>query len=289
MSIHEVHALIRLLDDNDSEVFQQIETRLVTLGKDVIPHLETAWSSSLDALMQMRIENIIHKIQFEDLLQQIRVWASTGCIDLFKGALLIARHQYPDLNEQDITRHLDKIKKDAWLEMNPKLTALEQVRVLNRVFYDIHGFNGNTTNYHAPQNSYVNICLESKKGNPLMLAILYIEVARSAELPVYGVNLPEHFVLCYKDDDMLVPLYAGDDIAKILFYINPFSKGDIFSRKELDSFLKQLKLEPQKSFFEPCTNREMIQRLIRNLSNSYQKLGHMDKVEELEQMMRATE
>jgi regulator of sirC expression with transglutaminase-like and TPR domain len=63
-----------------------------------------------------------------------------------------------------------------------------------------------TQNYHAPQNSFINIALETKKANPLMLSILYMEVARSAEIPIYGINLPEHFILCYKDEQSMMGL-----------------------------------------------------------------------------------
>lgn len=284
---NEVDALIRLLDDTDSEIYNQIQDRLVHYGKEVIPILETAWSSSMDAIMQERIESIIHKIQLDDLRHEMHVWAHSGSHDLIKGALLVARYQYPELMYENIQKMLDKLRKDAWLEMNDGLTAMEQVKVLNKIFFDIHGFSGNTQNYHAPQNSFLNIALETKRGNPLMLSILYLEIARSAGIPIYGVNLPEHFILCYKDE--LEDPASIDDHSNILFYLNPFSKGDIFNKKEIDTFLQQLKIEKDKSFYEPCSNRDMIQRLIRNLMNSYHKLGFMDKVEELMQMMRATQ
>jgi regulator of sirC expression with transglutaminase-like and TPR domain len=199
----------------------------------------------------------------------------------------VARYQYPDLNEAQLLTHLDKIKRDAWLEMNENLTAMEQVKVMNKVFFEIHGFSGNTQNYHAPQNSFINLALETKKGNPLMLSIIYMEVARSAGLPVFGINLPEHFVLGYKDEHNILPDVPDDENSRILFYINPFSKGDIFGRKEIHAFLKQLKIQREKSYFEPCTNKEMMQRLIRNLMNSYHKLGYLEKVSELELLMKA--
>jgi regulator of sirC expression with transglutaminase-like and TPR domain len=287
MNQQELNALIRLLDDTDEEVFQQIESRIVNYGKDVIPILENVWGKALDALMQQRIESIIHKIQMETLQHELRVWAETGCTDLIRGAILVARYQYPDLNEEQLLLHLEKIKRDAWLEMNESLTAMEQVRVMNKVFFDIHGFSGNTQNYHAPQNSFINVALESKKGNPLMLSIIYMEVARSAGLPVFGINLPEHFVLGYRDDQNVLPMDSGEEPTRILFYINPFSKGDIFGRKEINAFLKQLKIQRDKSYFEPCSNREMLQRLVRNLMNSYHKLGYLEKVSELEQLMLA--
>jgi len=286
MNRTEIDALIRLLDDNDSEIFQHIQDKLIHYGKDVIPILESAWSSSMDAIMQQRIESIIHRIQFEDLQHELRVWAHSGSRELIKGAILVARYQYPELQEELIQRQLDKMRKDAWLEMNDDLTAMEQVKVLNKIFFDIHGFSGNTQNYHAPQNSYINIALETRKGNPLMLSLLYLEIARSAGVPVYGVNLPEHFVLCYKDE--LNDPVSINDHSKILFYINPFSKGDIFNRKEIDTFLQQLKIPQENAYYEPCSSKDMIQRLIRNLMNSYHKLGFMDKVEELQQLMRAT-
>ncbi len=159
----EINALIRLLDDNDKEIFQHIEDRLIHFGKEVIPILENAWRSSLDALMQERIEAIIHRIQFEDLQHQIHVWSHSGSQELVKGAILIARYQYPDLDEEAIQKQLDKMRKDAWLEMNDHLTAMEQVKVLNKIFFDIQGFNGNTQNYHAPQNSFINIALRRKE------------------------------------------------------------------------------------------------------------------------------
>ncbi len=284
---NEVDALIRLLDDTDAEIYNQIQDRLIHYGKEVIPILETAWSSSMEAIMQERIAAVIHKIQFDDLRHDLHVWAHSGSHDLIKGAILVSRYQYPELSEESVQKMLDKIRKDAWLEMNDGLTALEQIKVLNKIFFDIHGFTGNTQNYHAPQNSFINIALETKRGNPLMLSLLYLEIARSAGLPVYGVNLPEHFILCYKDE--LEEPSGIDDHSNILFYINPFSKGDIFNKKEIDTFLKQLKIKKEKSFYEPCANRDMIQRLIRNLINSYHKLGFMDKVEELMLMMRATQ
>jgi regulator of sirC expression with transglutaminase-like and TPR domain len=286
MDRKEIDALICLLDDQDSEIYQHIQDRLVHYGKDVIPLLENAWGHSLDVVLQQRIEAIIHKIQLEDLQHEMHVWSHSGSQELIKGALLVARYQYPELEEEAIQKQLDRLRKDAWLEMNDNLTAMEQVHVLNKIFFDIHGFSGNTQNYHAPQNSYIQIALETRRGNPLMLSILYLEVARSAGVPLYGVNLPEHFVLCYKDE-LNEPANASDH-SNILFYVNPFSKGDIFNKKEIDSFLKQLNIPAEKSYYEPCTNREMIQRLIRNLMNSYHKLGFMDKVDELQLLMRAT-
>ena len=84
----ELKALISLLDDTDNEVITHIEERLVTLGTDVIPVLEDAWSKSFDAVLQERIENIIHKIQFDTLKTELKKWCEENSDDLLAGVIL---------------------------------------------------------------------------------------------------------------------------------------------------------------------------------------------------------
>jgi hypothetical protein len=283
MDKKELNALISLLDDPDQDVFENIRNKLLSLGQEVIPVLEDAWEHSFDTVIQNRIENIIHKIQFEKIAEKLREWSKPENQNLLDGALLVARYQYPDLNEEKIRKHLDQIKQDVWLELNDNLTALEKVKVINHIFFDVHNFSGNTTNYHAPQNSYINNVLESKKGNPLSLSLLYAIIAQGLGLPVYGVNLPEHFVLAYKDTfgGSNLPMVLQPTDSNVLFYINPFSKGSVFGKKEVTAFLKQLKLQPEPAYYEPCSNLDIVKRLIRNLINSYEKLGYPSKKEEL--------
>lgn len=276
----EVRAMISLLDDSDQEVFHHIEDRLVQMGREVIPMLEDAWSSAFDAVLQSRIEHIVHKIQFETLLEDIKLWLHSSEHDLLEGAILVARYQYPDLDEDKIRNQVSQIRKEIWLELNENLTSLESINVMNHILFNRLNFSGNTANYHAPANSYINCVLESHKGNPLALCIIYQVIAQQLGLPVYGVNLPEHFILGFMDQP--------DETAKnnVLFYINAFSKGSIFGRQDIDQFIKRLNLDPQENYYQPCSHRDMIQRMIRNLTFSYQKLGDTEKVDELNQMLQ---
>ncbi len=282
MNKKEVFALISLLDDPDELVFRQVSTKFLSLGQEVIPVLEDAWEHSFDTLIQNRIENIIHQIQFDLIKEALKEWAKPEQQDLLEGALLIARYQYPDIDVAKILKQIAQIKQDVWLELNEYLTALEKVKIINHILFDVHNFSGNTTNYHAPQNSYINNVLESKKGNPLLLSIIYTIIAQELEIPIYGVNLPEHFILCFADIEMMgMPTSKGNEGSNVLFYINPFSKGAVFGQKEVDAFLMQLKLAPLAKYYEPCSNLEIIKRLLRNLISSYEKLGYPDKSEEL--------
>lgn len=283
LSKKEVNALINLLDDPDEKIYIAIKGKILGLGEKAIPMLEDAWESSVSLLLQTRIENIIHRIQFDKTLEALAEWKQKESPDLLEGATLIARYQYPELDEAKITEGLRQLHQDVWLEMNDQLTALEKVRVINHIFFDVHRFIGNTENYTAPENSYINKVLETKKGNPLSLAIIYLTLCRKLNISVYGVNLPQHFVMVYIDE----LIFASDNKEEnIMFYINPFSKGAIFSRREIDIFLNQLAIEPQKSFYLPCSNVEIIKRLIRNLITSYTNLDDQGKISDLKEILK---
>lgn len=277
----QIKALISLLDDTDNEVYNHIEGRLLNLGREAIPVLENAWASSFDALMQQRIEAIVHKIQFDSLKEDLKLWIHTQNDNLLSGAILIARYQYPDVDEEQVYQSLNKLKRDIWLEINENMTALEQINVINHVLFVRQSFSGNTANYHSPQNSFINSVLQSKKGNPLALSIIYIVLCQQLGFPVYGVNLPEHFVLAYIDK---VP-QPTDQPPNVLFYINPFSKGTVFGKKDVDDFVGKLNMKTRNDYYLPCSNADMIQRMLRNLIISFQKLGDTEKVDELDSLL----
>jgi regulator of sirC expression with transglutaminase-like and TPR domain len=284
----EVDALIHLLDDPDETIYLQIKDRFMSLGPPVIPHLENAWESAYDIILQKRIELLIHDIQFEILQKELNKWARTESEDLLKGLLLVARYQYPDLQEEKIRKQLKQITQDVWLELNEDLTALEKTQVLNQIIFEVHGFSGsNITTYYSPQNSFFNCLLETKKGNPVMLSCLYLLIAHELKIPIYGVNLPEHFICAYLDETKNLINLSNTSKDNILFYINPFRKGVIFHHSDIDDFIKQLKLEPDPAFYAPCNNIDIITRVIRNLIFSYEKLGHTDKIKELGSLLSA--
>jgi len=287
MDIDEIQALIGLLDDPDEQVFEQVKDKIVSLGEDIIPSLEGAWEeNSFGPLYLERIEDIIHNIQFDNVEARLRQWALYERDDLLAGAMLIARYQYPDLDEDEVRDQINKIRQDIWLELNDNLTSFEKVKVMNHILFDVHGFTGNKKNYHAPQNSYLNEVLQTKKGNPLSLSVIYQVLAESLDIPIKGVNLPNHFILAYQhlQEETNKP---GETEKRVLFYVNPFSKGAILGKSEIDMFLKQLELDPKPSYYEPCTPVQVIVRKLNNLIYSYKKLGYVDKVEELTRLLDA--
>lgn len=280
----EVNSLIRLLDDPDREVFEHVHQKLLSYGPEALEYLEQAWEQSLDSVQQERIPNLVHEIQFHTLKKDLQLWYQSGAFDLLQGILIINRYQYPDLDEQKVINQIEGIKRDIWIQMMNEASPAEQVKLINHVLYNIYGFSGNITNHQDPQNSYISQVLETKKGNQISLAIIYSIIAQKLDIPIYGVNLPQHFILAYLDDSLQSEFEGG-----ILFYINAFNKGFIFGRRDVDMFLKQLNLKFDKQFYEPCSNADIIKRVLRNLISSYEHLGASDKVDELNELLSIIE
>jgi regulator of sirC expression with transglutaminase-like and TPR domain len=280
----EVNSLIRLLDDPDGEIFEHVHEKLLSYGSEAIDYLEQAWEQAFDPIQQERIANLVHEIQFDIVKKDLQLWHQGGAFDLLQGILIINRYQYPDLDEQKVINQIEAIKRDIWIQMMNEASPAEQVKLINHVFYSIYGFSGNTKNHQDPQNSYISQVLETKKGNQISLAIIYSIIAQKLDIPIYGVNLPQHFILAYLDDSLQSEFEGG-----ILFYINAFNKGFIFGRRDVDMFLKQLNLKFDKQFYEPCSNTDIIKRVLRNLISAYEHLGSADKVDELNTLLEIIE
>jgi regulator of sirC expression with transglutaminase-like and TPR domain len=275
----EISALVKLLDDSDPEVFQHVQQRLLEHGHSVIHFLETEWEKSLDTVLQERIEDLVHLIQFTTVKEDLKLWYQSGSFDLLQGALVVNRYQYPDLDEQKIINQIEDIKREVWLGLQPEMSSVEKIKLINHIIYNNYGFSGNTKNHHDPQNSFINQVLETKRGNQISLAIIYSTIAQKLDIPVYGVNLPQHFILGYIDESKM-----DDHEFGVLFYINAFNKGAIFGKHDVDQFLRQLNLQAQPGFYAPCSNVEIIRRIIRNLISSFENLGSVAKVAELKEL-----
>jgi len=219
MTRNEINALINLLDDPNRDVFEAVTENLLNKGTGIIPELEKAWENSDDPFHQDRLEEIIQKIQYNHSINAFRLWIQSGYTDLLEG--------------------IEKIQKDVWIELNNNLTALEKVRILNHIIFDIHKFSKNPGDFYNPANSYINKVLEMKQGNPISLAIVYSVIAQRLGLPIYGVNLPRNFILAYRDDYGPDSVY-DEQAEDVLFYINPYNKGAVHSKKEIDYFLTWL-------------------------------------------------
>ncbi len=272
LSPSQLDALISLLDDSDWEVKQHVRGKLVELGAAVIPVLEQKWEESFNPVLQKELEDLVHDLQFGLVKQRLKDWKDSENQDLLEGLWILNTYQYPDLELETLQAAIHQLYVEVWTFFAPDLQPLDQVKILNHVFFKQLQFSGNTKNFHSPSNSMLSMVLESKKGNPISLCSIYLLVAKKLGLPIHGVNLPNLFVLIYAQEG------AG-------FYINAFNKGLIFSKEDIKNYLEHLKIDPQPAFFEPCSHLAIVLRFLKNLYTAFEKLGETDKVDEVQELL----
>ncbi len=273
MKNSEIKALVSLLEDEDEAVVSQIEEKIMSIGTGIIPFLEEEWESNFNPIIQRRIEDLIHILQFELVQERLLEWKDKDQDDLLKGLWVIATYQYPDLEFDELRAQFEELYIDTWREFRDDMTPYDQIKILNSVLFDGFKFRANTKNFHSPANSMINAVLESKKGNPITLCAVYMLIAQRLEMPIYGVNLPNLFILTYKDQ-------------KTQFYINVFNKGLVFLKEDIDNYLENLQLSKRDIFYQPCTHLDMILRMLRNLIVSFEKLGDYHKSDEIKTILQ---
>lgn len=286
--------MIQLLDDTDHEVVDIVERKFLEVGISSISELEEIWLENEFPELNVRIEGILKKIQLQQLYLDVQNWMNSENPAAIDGWLLASRIQYPGLKIENIQKQLNQFKIDAWVMLSSVDNPIDKIAILNHVFFEKYGFKGNHQNYHSPDNSILPRVLETKLGNPISLAILYQTIAQDLGIPVFGVNLPQHFVVAYckmKEENNGLQLYARsmlnvNEIDEVLFYFNPFSKGQVFHRESIDAFLKVIHIEQREHFYWPCNTIEIFKRILRNLHYSYSEQHEYQKQNEVLELMK---
>ncbi len=294
MNDNEILALLNLLDDSDPQVNREVQNRLKELGPELLAFLDDHVPDISPEAME-RLDLLLDDLRTEQLASRMKTWSASAAPDLLEGMLLLEQLRAPGIQRADLEQSLEKVRLDAWLELHYDLSPLEKIRILNHVFFKIHGFRGDKENYHDPENSYLGKVLQNHRGNPITLSVAYMLVAHRLNIPVFGVNMPQHFILVYMDDEGLSgPESFGDRVVldpanftKAWFYINPFDEGQVFGRKNVEEFLKELKFPLVPEYFMPCSPQDILRRALRNLHYAYAQAKMNKKYRQVEELMKA--
>jgi regulator of sirC expression with transglutaminase-like and TPR domain len=280
---NEISALLNLIDDPDDEVFVAVSEKIVEYGKSIIPNLENLWEQTIDEEIQERIELLIHRLHFTDLLEDFRQWNVAGHHELLLGALLAAKFQYPDLATAPVLLEVEKLRRNIWLELNNYLTPLEQARIVTGILYGYFGLKGHEINYSSINDFLLPQVIETKKGNQVGNAILYLILCEMLDLPIKAIGIPKQFVLAY-----FKPGYSSETteqpITKIEFFIDP-TTGQIFSHKDMEAYFKRIAVPPVHSYFKPLNNKKVILNLLEEFVLCFDKENTAYKREEILQLI----
>jgi regulator of sirC expression with transglutaminase-like and TPR domain len=181
-------------------------------------------------------------------------------IDLLRAALTFARMEDPRLDVEHYVRRVDALAKRVAAKIQDPDDPQQMIAALNEVLFYEEVFRGNTVDYYSPRNSFLQHVLDRQLGIPISLALVYMEVARRVQFPLFGVGMPGHFLLKHYDVDGRATL------------IDVFERGSIVTeedcRQKLNSIYSgQLALQPE--FLLPVTRRQMLTRMLNNLRSVY--------------------
>ncbi|MFN4284599.1 MAG: transglutaminase family protein [Lacibacter sp.] len=275
----EINALLHLIDDPDKEVYDMVSNRILSYGRAILPNLEHLWENTSDAATQERIELLIHRVHVQDLQQDVLHWTQQAHPDLLGGLLLCSRYQYP---EKDWTKQialLQKVRRSIWLELNPFLTALEQVNVLGSIYFNYHRFKATEVNYSKPDEFLITTLLESKKGNALSNGLLLLVLAQMLDMNLHMIAIPRQVILAYCNY-LPAPFEQMYPPEHIQFYVDAAS-GQIYSNDDVETYFKRVGVTPRESFFTPLNNRQVVQTLLRELSKCFSAPEQQYKRDEL--------
>jgi regulator of sirC expression with transglutaminase-like and TPR domain len=189
--------------------------------------------------------------------------------DLEEGVFLISELGDPEASYKELKEYLDKLanRVEELFDENLKILSDEtKVNILIRVLVEEEGLTGNQNKYDLPDNSFLTKVIKSKIGIPISLSVIYILVGKRIGLPLYGTNMPFHFLLFFDSLDFST-------------YIDPFHGGVLLDRITCESFLESHGFNPTQKYFARTSTTSILKRMFRNLIQIYKKSGWKDMEE----------
>ena len=190
--------------------------------------------------------------------------ADDASLSLVEAAAAIAQDEYPDLDTQSVLADIDALADRLKRRIPADAVPVQRLRWLNRYFFQELGFAGNVNNYYDPRNSYLHTVLATRRGIPITLAVIYIELATQIGLTARGVSFPGHFLIKLR-------MHTGRQHGEVI--IDPFT-GHSLSREELVELLGPYKRThgllgefdaPLGLFLQAAPPRDVLARMLRNL------------------------
>lgn len=190
--------------------------------------------------------------------------ADDASLSLLEAAAAIAQDEHPQLDVQAVLAEVDELADKLKRRIPADVVPLQRLRWLNRYFFHELGFGGNVNNYYDPSNSYLHEVLRTRRGIPITLAVIYVEVATQLGLRANGISFPGHFLV-------KLSMLSGPHNGEVI--IDPFT-GKSLSREELDEMLGPYKISqgligefeaPLGLFLQSAPPREILARMLRNL------------------------
>lgn len=189
---------------------------------------------------------------------------------LLEAAASIALIDEPELDVESVLEEVERMVERVRSRMISSADDLTRLAVLNHVFYKDMGFGLNANDYYAPRNSFVNEVLRTRRGIPVSLSVIWLEMAQELGLRAHGIAFPGHFLVKVALDSGLVVLdpATGESLGidHLSERLEPFrDQEDQLLKPDLDEGETPLGL-----YLQSCPPRDVLTRMLRNLKEIYQ-------------------
>lgn len=265
--ITRVKSLINLLDDEDNSIYVIARDHLISMGEIALPLLESHLHVD-EPVLQERVKEAYEVITSAILKEQIRAYREKYKEDmnLEEGVLLIAKYGYPQIDMRTFSDLLNFFASELQTRLDFSDSPEEIVAKIGKYFSEEKGFSGSEVDYYDGDYHYINKVIETKKGVPISLCVIYLLVLGRLNLPVKGVGMPGHFIIRY-----------GFGTKHIL--ADPFHGGKILSLEDCKNYLVQMGYTFSDEYLDPVNNKQILERMIRNLILVFEKQNYSYKVQ----------
>lgn len=275
----EIESLIYLLDDPDPEVQTGVKERFRELGEHAVPLLDQFRSESVKDSERQTINNIIYNITVGTVIEEFAEIVEMGIHDrkqLEEALFRLCKFGNPTLRIQEYKKKLDNLAAQIGSDIayTPSINEKMQI-MLQYVFRDLR-FRGDSSDYHNPDNAYLDRVIDRRKGLPIILSCIVMFLARRLDLPFYGVNMPIHFMLMYETHNQEI-------------LIDPFDGGTLVTYNQCCYFLKKNGINPKPEHLQKADEADILIRCIRNLIHSYAKMQDEKRVDDLRKLLKMAE
>jgi regulator of sirC expression with transglutaminase-like and TPR domain len=188
-------------------------------------------------------------------------------IDLARASLYYAQAEYPNLNISEYISILDIMAEEIDTRLPKQPYPLKVIKTINNYLFEELGYQGNGEDYYNASNSFLNDVIERKRGIPITLSVIYLEIAKRLNFSMVGIGMPGHFLI-------------RPDFEDCGIFIDPFNQGEILFKQDCqeklsDLYQKPIKLESH--FLAPASNRQILARMLTNLKFIYLRSQQLSK------------